>query len=46
MSADHSADGAHRERDPDEQSGENNGEEGTNSVGSGAFELLLRRIRL
>ena len=45
MSAAHSADGAHREGDPDEQSGENNGEESTDSMGSGAFALLLRRIR-
>jgi hypothetical protein len=39
------ADGAHREGDPDERSGESKSEERTNSIGSDAFESLVRRIR-
>jgi chromosome segregation ATPase len=45
MSVAHSADGAHREGDPDEQSGENKGEQSNTSIGSGTFELLVRRLR-
>jgi hypothetical protein len=45
MSAAQSADGAHREGDPEEQSGENKGEQSNTSIGSGTFELLVRRLR-
>jgi hypothetical protein len=45
MSAAHSADGAHRESDPDERSGENNGQQSNTSKGSGTFGLLVRRLR-
>src|SRR5262245_15240043 len=45
MSAAHSADGAHRESEPGELSGENKGEQSNTSLGSGTFESLVRRFR-
>ena len=45
MSADHSADAAHRESDAEELSGENKGEQSNSSIVSGTFESLVRRLR-
>ncbi|HEX7792863.1 MAG TPA: hypothetical protein VF456_00865 [Vicinamibacterales bacterium] len=45
MSAASSADGAHRESDPDERSDDNKGEQSNTSTGARPLELLVRRLR-